>query len=82
MRTSLNIDTDVLETVREIARKEKKSAGQVMSELARRGFYAPQQEVAEPTASYTEKNGVPVLRPTGTLVSDESVRRIRDTEGI
>lgn len=82
MRTTLNIDSDVLLTAKEIARREKKSAGAVISEFARRGFYATGSLAAETTESCGEKNGVPVLSPTGTLVSDSSVRRIRDAEGI
>jgi hypothetical protein len=82
MRTTLNIDADVLQTAREIARKERKSAGEVISELARRGFYAQDGTVAELVPPYTERNGVPVLPPTGSLVTNESVRKIRETEGI
>ncbi|MFP4301997.1 MAG: hypothetical protein ACLFQZ_08230 [Spirochaetaceae bacterium] len=82
MRTTLDIDRDVLETAKEIARKEKKSAGAVISEFARRGFYGGALSVSETEESYRERNGVPVLPPTGTLVSETSIRRIRDTEGI
>jgi Arc/MetJ family transcription regulator len=35
MRTTLNIDDDVLKAAREIGRREKKTAGQVVSALAR-----------------------------------------------
>jgi predicted CopG family antitoxin len=38
MRTTLNIDDDVLEAVRQIARAEKKSVGKVMSELVRKAM--------------------------------------------
>lgn len=82
MRTTINIDKDVLETAKEIAKKEKKSAGAVISELARRGFYARQSSVEEQGEPYGDKNGVPVLPPTGTLVTEESIRRIRDAEEI
>lgn len=82
MRTTLDIDKDILETAKEIARKEKKSAGAVISELARRGFYAEQSTVEEGAAPYGDKNGVPVLSSTGTLVTEESIRRIRDRENI
>ncbi len=73
MRTTLDIYPDVLETAKEIARKEKKTAGKVISELARNGFYGQ-------PAAYTKKHGVPVLPPTGHLVIEESVQRIRDEE--
>lgn len=41
MRTTLDIEDDVLFAAREIARREKKSLGQVISELARRAFTGP-----------------------------------------
>ena len=82
MRTILDIDPDVLQTAKEIARKEKGSAGAVISDFARRGFYGGALSVSETEESYREKNGVPVLPPTGTLVSEASIRKIRDAEGI
>ena len=82
MRTTIDIDKDILETAKEIAKKEKKSAGAVISELARRGFYARQSSVGEEPEPYGERNGVPVLPPTGSLVTEESIRGIRDTEEI
>jgi hypothetical protein len=82
MRTTIDIDEDVLETAKEIARKEKRTAGAVISEFARRGFYGRGQVVAEASEPFTEENGVPVLAPTGSLVTEASIRKIRDTEGI
>ncbi len=38
MRTTLDIDDDILQAAKELARAEKKTAGQVLSELARRGL--------------------------------------------
>ena len=35
MRTTLDVDDDVLQAVKERARREKRSAGEVLSELAR-----------------------------------------------
>lgn len=82
MRTTINIDPDVLQTAKEIARKEQRTAGQVISEFARRGFYSVESSVSEPTGHYATKNGVPTLPATGSLVSEETIRKIRDTEGI
>jgi len=82
MRTTLDIDPDVLETAKEIARKEKKTAGAVISDLARRGFYGAASTVSESPENYGQRNGIPVLPPTGSLVSESSIQKIRDTEGI
>lgn len=38
MRTTLQIDDDVLRAARELAAREKKTAGRMISELARRGL--------------------------------------------
>ena len=38
MRTTINVDDDVLLTAKELARREGKSAGAVISELARKGL--------------------------------------------
>ena len=41
MRTTLNIDEDVLRAAKELARREKKTAGAVISELTRRALTTP-----------------------------------------
>ncbi len=82
MRTTLDIDPDVLETAKEIARKTRTTAGKVISDLARRGFYGAESTVTEPPGGYQDRNGVPVLPPTGSLVSESTIRKIRDSEGI
>lgn len=38
MRTTLNLEPDVLRAAKHIARRERKSLGEVVSELARRGL--------------------------------------------
>ena len=38
MRTTLRLDDDVLRAARSLARTERKTVGQVVSELARRGL--------------------------------------------
>lgn len=82
MRTTLDIDPDVLEAAKEIARKTRTSAGKVISDLARRGFYGRRSSVGEPPEGYQDRNGVPLLPPTGSLVSESTIRKIRDSEGI
>lgn len=41
MRTTLDLDDDVLAAARELARAERRSMGAVVSNLARRGLTAP-----------------------------------------
>ena len=87
MRTTLDIADDVLFAAKEIAQREKKSIGQVMSELARNamavGAYEPQTVQAvpkgsEPLAQY----GIQPLPSRGTVISHELIERLRDAEGV
>lgn len=79
MRTTLDIDDDVLIAVKERARHEKRTAGAVLSEMARRGITAPTQpETEEPVY----RNGFRLFPKRGGIVTNELVNRIRDEEGI
>lgn len=73
VRTTLDIDADILETVKELAESRGTTAGKVISDLARKAL--------SPTAAASSRNGVPLLsrrpdgqpRPTMALVN-----RLRD----
>ena len=76
MRTTLDIDDDVLQAAKELAASRRRTAGQVISELARKGL-------AEPAASARVRNGVPVLprRPPASPRSTmKLVNELRDGE--
>lgn len=74
MRTTLDIDDDVLQAAKELAAARKKTTGQVLSELARRAL--------EPTTTYTLRNGVPVIphRPGTPLMTLADVERMLDED--
>ncbi len=74
MRTTLDIDDDVLQAAKELATARRKTAGQVLSELARKGL--------EPKRTYRVRNGVPILphRPGAPLITCEDVRRWLDED--
>lgn len=59
VRTTLDIDDDVLQAAKEIAAGRRLTAGQVLSELARKGL--------QPAPAARARNGVPLLprRPPG-----------------
>jgi hypothetical protein len=82
MRTTLDIDEEVLNAVKEIARRRRKTAGAVISELVRRALTqpAPEQEAvrAEPEPFF----GFRPLAAEGRVVSNETVERLREEEGI
>ncbi len=73
VRTTLEIDTDVLQAAKEIAASRATTAGRVLSDLARRSL--------EPKRAPRKRNGVPLMprrpkgspRPTMALVN-----RLRD----
>jgi hypothetical protein len=53
MRTTLDIDDDVLQAAKELAAAHGRTAGQMLSELARRAL--------APRHAHNIRNGVPVL---------------------
>ncbi|MEO5671516.1 MAG: CopG family transcriptional regulator [Ramlibacter sp.] len=88
MRTTLDIEDDVLYAAKEIARREKKSLGQVISELARRAFalgtgYPPGGKRPAPRGSdRLAVYGIEPLPARGGLVTNELIDRLRDEEDI
>ncbi len=74
MRTTLDIDDDVLQAVKEIGEMRKKTAGQVISELARKALCPPR--------NYDVRNGVPIIhRAPGTpLITTADVKRLQEDE--
>ena len=83
MRTTLNIDDDVLSAAKELAAKESKTAGKILSEFFRRALHAPAAATAKGSIpKYRRKNGIPVLPSRGEVVTVEKVRRIMEAEGI
>ncbi len=73
MRTTLNLDDDVVETARALALAERRSLGEIVSELARRGL-APR------VVEHDEEDGFPVFRvgPTASPITPEMVRAALD----
>jgi hypothetical protein len=83
MRTTLDIDDDVLHAAKDLARREHTSAGAVISRLARDALTgrsrAPQAVAAKP------RRGVAGFRPfpsRGTVVTNEAIDTLRDAEGV
>jgi hypothetical protein len=54
MRTTLDIDDDVLQAAKELAEAHRTTAGKVLSELARKGL-------APPRSAARVRNGVPLM---------------------
>jgi hypothetical protein len=79
MRTTLDIDDDVLLAAKELARRQRSTAGVVLSELARQGLRAPASSSALSPASFF---GFRPFSSRGAPVSDETIDRLRDEAGI
>jgi hypothetical protein len=79
MRTTLDIDDDVLSAVKEIARRRRCTAGEVLSDLARQGLRAPPSSSTSSPASFF---GFRPFNSRGAPVSDETIDRLRDEAGI
>jgi hypothetical protein len=75
VRTTLDIDNELLLAVKAIAQQRKTTAGQVVSSLLRESL-APKDFKVE------HRNGVPLLpkRPSGPRVTSEMVSRLLDEE--
>jgi hypothetical protein len=73
MRTTLAIDDDILTAAKEMAARERKSVGEVISSLARSALLPA-------AAPLRERNGLPLLtsRPGAGPVSSELVRQLEE----
>ena len=71
MRTTLDIDDDVLAAAKQLARKRNSTAGEVISELARQALTTSSIPDEEP--SY--RNGFRLLPRTGKIITSEMVRK-------
>jgi Bacterial antitoxin of type II TA system, VapB len=74
MRTTLDIDDDVLQAAKELAEMRKKTAGQILSELARKALCPPRK--------YKVRNGVPIIHrhPGSPVITTADVRRWMDED--
>jgi hypothetical protein len=78
MRTTLDIANDVLQAAKELARREKKTTGEVISELARRALTTPRTTRAaqEPKAIY----GLRPFPKRGGIVTNELIDKLREDD--
>jgi hypothetical protein len=74
MRTTLAIDDDVLAAAKAMAEQQRRSVGDVISDLARRQLNRSPQA--------RERNGIPLLtpKPGGPPITLEFVNKLRDEQ--
>ncbi len=85
MRTTLDIDDDVLDAAKELARRQKVSAGKVVSQLLRLALSGQVQGPGPGSAAQAAAVTVGGFRPfaaRGVVVSDDLVNALRDAEGV
>ena len=70
MRTTLEIDDDILGAAKELAAREKKTAGKVISELARRGIHGTRGKPGKIV------NGFELLPADDRVVTPQLVQKI------
>jgi hypothetical protein len=76
MRTTLEIDDDILQAAKELARLKNQGIGRAISDLARRGL------VPEISPTVEIQDGIPVWThgPGAVEVTSEMVRNLADDE--
>lgn len=79
MRTTLDIDEDVLVAAKELARREGKTAGMIISELSRRAMSGA------PASQGSAQPGAAGFRPfpsRGGMVTNAQINRLREEEDV
>ncbi len=71
MRTTLDIDEDVLTAAKQLAKRRNSTAGEVISELVRQAL--TKSSVEEERPYY--RNGFRLLPRTGKIITSEMVRK-------
>jgi hypothetical protein len=78
MRTTLNLDDDVVLIAKQLANRERVSLGVVVSRLMRLGVNAP---AASPYVVHAPVGRFAILPRRDELITPEQVRDLLDTEG-
>ncbi|MGQ0800592.1 MAG: hypothetical protein ACT4NL_10840 [Pseudomarimonas sp.] len=81
MRTTLEIDDDVLTAARDLGRRQHKSLGSVISELARCALVRQPAESAKGVGESPALYGFDPLPARGVVVTNELIDRLRVESG-
>lgn len=80
MRTTVNIEDDILAVIKEMARKEHVSAGRVISRIVREAL--TDRNCRQNAGSEQTVAGFRPFLPREKVISNEQVNWIRDDEGV
>ncbi|MGH3711901.1 MAG: CopG family transcriptional regulator [Micromonosporaceae bacterium] len=78
MRTTVSLDDDVLLAVKERARREKRSVGEVLSDLARQAL----THQHTPSGGTSDLHGFEPFPHRGDAISNELIDRLREDEAV
>ena len=82
MRTTMDIEDDVLAAAKELARRQGTSAGQMVSQLLRAALNGTGGSAQPPAA---QAPGIASFRPfpaSGQVVTNDVIDRLRDEAGL
>lgn len=82
MRTTLDIEDDVLAAVRDLARRQGLSVGPMVSRLLRAALLADAVAAPSSRPSATVAGFRAFVAPAGSVVSDEQIDQLRDAAGL
>jgi hypothetical protein len=75
MRTTVDLDEDILRVAKDLAKENEQSLGRVISDLVRRGL-------TPPTPRRKVRNGVPLLmpKPGARMFTSEHVKELLELD--
>lgn len=85
MRTTLDIDNDVLAAAKELARQQKVSAGKVVSQLLRKVLTGQDENSSASQDAGIGAQSVAGFRPFPAgkaVITNDAVNRLREAEGV
>ena len=78
MRTTLEIDDDILEAAKALGRQTNRTAGAVLSELARRALTTSRLAAGKARKSAQGVGGFVPFASRGGIVTNEQIDRLRE----
>jgi hypothetical protein len=82
MRTTIDIEDDVLNAAKELARQQHVSAGQLISRLLREAFTGNRGEQVSANAQQKIVAGFQPFASQGVLITNAQIDSLRDIEGV
>ena len=82
MRTTIDIEDDILAVAKELARSQHVSAGKIISRLAREALTGRQQQNLPGNAITRPVGGFRPFPARGVIVTNDQINDLRDREGV